>query len=122
MFHIGKVDQVQLPELFFLKVYKALVFHRPQLTWEEEGEVVGGLWVASSGGQFSTPGPVSTFASPVCACGRVPGPVMAGDVGGSLQGVYDGLVEKAVDGWWVVKTEVGWDGGGMVGCVSLSLA
>ena len=52
-------------------------------------------------------------------------------MGGSLQGVYDGLVEKAVDGWcsekavdgwWVVKTEVGWDGGGMVGCVSLSLA
>ena len=55
---------------------------------------------------------------------------MAGDVEGSLLGVSDGLVEKdvggwwsemAVDGWWVVKVEVGRDGDRMAGCVALSL-
>ena len=63
-------------------------------------------------------------------CGGVPGPVMVGDVEGSLLGVSDGLVEKdvggwwsemAVDEWWVVKVEVGRDGDGMAGCVALSL-
>ena len=42
---------------------------------------------------------------------------------GLVEKAVDGWCsEKAVDGWWVVKTDVGWDGGGMVGCVSLSLA